>query len=385
MLQFSKVITSRLPNAFHGKPWLAPVALALFVVALNGCGNFFTSDNGSSGGSTGGTPKFVFVSNFNSGGAGSVSAFTVDSSTGALTAVTGSPFSSGAGSGPVGIAADSGGNFVFMPNQGGGISSFQVNRNSGALAGAAGSPFTAGNTPAGIAASADGSLIYVSNSSSADIYGYRVSSSAALTSVGTAVPATGVPGSMFVDPSARFLYVAMGSTGVQVFSIGSGGALTSVRTVPPSPCAGASAVVTDSNSRFAFIPDGVGSICTYAVNASNGDLLLITSTPVSTGSQPDAVAITPDNAHLYVANVNSSNVSAYTINTDGTLTGVAGSPFSVGTSPSSLAVDPSGKFLYVADFGDSALSVLSISSSGALSQSSTVATGVGPSGIVVTP
>ena len=368
----------------HRKSWLVLAALALLVVALNGCGDFFVNDNGSSGGTTG-TPKFAYVSNYNSGGAGSISAFTVDSSTGALTAVSGSPFSSGAGNGPVGIAADSAGNFVFVANEGGGVSSFQINRNTGALAGAAGSPVTAGTTPAGIAASPDGNFVYVSNSDSANVSGYSVSSSAALTSVGTAVATPGVPGSLAVDASSRFVYVSMGATGTQVYKIGGDGSLTSVRTVPPSPCAGASAVVTDSNSHFAFIPDGVGSICAYAMNASNGDLSLITSSAVTTGSRPVAVAITPDNSHLYVANLDSGDVSAFDINADGTLTGVAGSPFSVGTSPTSLAVDPSGQFLYVTRFGESLVSVFSIASSGSLTDSGSTSTGVGPSAVVVTP
>ena len=124
LLQFSGVTTTRLSMPSHRKSWLVLAALALLVVALNGCGDFFVNDNGSSGGTTG-TPKFAYVSNYNSGGAGSISAFTVDSSTGALTAVSGSPFSSGAGNGPVGIVADSAGNFVFVANEGGGVSSFR--------------------------------------------------------------------------------------------------------------------------------------------------------------------------------------------------------------------------------------------------------------------
>src|SRR5580698_9104200 len=54
----------------------------------------------------------------------------------------------------------------------------------------------------------------------------------------------------------------------------------------------------------------------------------------------------------YVANYDSANVSAYTINAKtGKLTPVAGSPFGAGTEPEGVAVDPTGKFAYVANYG----------------------------------
>src|SRR5258708_27693095 len=52
----------------------------------------------------------------------------------------------------------------------------------------------------------------------------------------------------------------------------------------------------------------------------------------------------------YVANANSNNVSAYTIDgTTGALTPVAGSPFPAGSYPSSVTVDPTGPFAYAAN------------------------------------
>ena len=46
----------------------------------------------------------------------------------------------------------------------------------------------------------------------------------------------------------------------------------------------------------------------------------------------------------YVANLNSHNVSAYSICSSGVLTPIPGSPFPVGPNPASVAVDPTGKF-----------------------------------------
>src|SRR5260370_26938732 len=71
----------------------------------------------------------------------------------------------------------------------------------------------------------------------------------------------------------------------------------------------------------------------------------------------------------YVANDNSSNVSAYTIDhTTGALTSVPGSPFAAGSLPFSVAVDSSGKFAYVANFASNNVSAYTIDrTTGALS------------------
>ena len=69
-----------------------------------------------------------------------------------------------------------------------------------------------------------------------------------------------------------------------------------------------------------------------------------------------------------MTNLNSSNVSAYTIDsTTGAITEVAGSPFAAQNYPHSVAVDPTGKFAYVVNLGNSNVSAYTIdASTGAL-------------------
>jgi 6-phosphogluconolactonase len=69
---------------------------------------------------------------------------------------------------------------------------------------------------------------------------------------------------------------------------------------------------------------------------------------------------------VYVANLGSSNVSAYRIGSTGALTPVAGSPFTSGDELWSIAVDPTGKFAYVTNEFDNNVSAYSIESNGAL-------------------
>ncbi len=89
----------------------------------------------------------------------------------------------------------------------------------------------------------------------------------------------------------------------------------------------------------------------------------------------------------YVANRNSANVSAYTINaTTGALAPVAGSPFAAGTNPVGVAVDPTGKFAYVGNYSSNNVSAYTINATtGALTPvpGSPFAAGNGPIGVAV--
>ncbi|MGA9274829.1 MAG: beta-propeller fold lactonase family protein, partial [Candidatus Cybelea sp.] len=70
----------------------------------------------------------------------------VDATSGALTPVAGSPF--GAGIGPVGVATDPKGKFVYEANaQSNTIYGYSIDARSGALTPLAGSPFAAGDNP----------------------------------------------------------------------------------------------------------------------------------------------------------------------------------------------------------------------------------------------
>jgi DNA-binding beta-propeller fold protein YncE len=94
------------------------------------------------------TGKFAYVANQ---GDGTVSAYTIDPSTGALKTITGSPFT--AGSGPHSVAVDPTGKFAYVANSGDGtVSAYSIGFN-GALTQltSLGSPFLAGIEPFSVA------------------------------------------------------------------------------------------------------------------------------------------------------------------------------------------------------------------------------------------
>src|SRR5216684_3604741 len=108
------------------------------------------------------------------------------------------------------------------------------------------------------------------------------------------------------------------------------------------------------------------------------------------GPGPVSVAVAPDPSgkfgkFAYVANINSKNVSMYTINaTTGALTSIG--TIDAELSPSAVAVDPSGKFAYVANADSNTVSMYTINATtGALTSIGTIAAGAGPFSVAVDP
>ena len=97
--------------------------------------------------------------------------------------------------------------------------------------------------------------------------------------------------------------------------------------------------------------------------------------------------VDPSNRFVYVANIGSTTVSAYTIDVaTGALQPISGSPFSGGRGPDAVAVDGSSQYAYVANFNSANLSGYRIDdATGSFTPlvPSVFPTGVTPTGVVV--
>jgi 6-phosphogluconolactonase len=330
------------------------------------------------------TPKFAYVTN---SGDNTVSAYSINSSTGALRAVTGSPFA--AGNTPVSVAVDLPGRFVYVANLGDNtVSAYSINSSTGALRAVAGSPFAAGDKPFSVAIDPAGRFAYVANQRG-NVSAYAINSSTgALSAVsGSPFAAGKSPQSVAVDPSSPFAYVANSNSevrkgNVSAYTINSStGALRAVPGSPFSAGYGPAAVAVDPTGGFAYVANECASVsCTagnvsaYMINTSTGALSAIAGSPFAAGNFPEAMTVDPSGRFAYVANAVDDTVSAYTINSStGALRAVSGSPFAAGNFPVSVTVDPSGQFAYVVnafgeDSGAGDVSAYTINSStGALS------------------
>jgi len=222
--------------------------------------------------------------------------------------------------------------------------------------------------PSAVLLSPKGDALFVANSASNSVTAYAVNSDRTLAAAGSTQTGGTDPVSMTMDSAGHLFVVNEGSANVSIFTV-SGTSLTQTGLFSTEPFPGAttgtdpSAIAITPNGAFAYITDKVdGTVTEYNVDASSGALTNPVSYPV--GTAPSDLGITnlmagslPASNFLYVANSGSNNVSAFSIcdnqsttcaSADGGLTAV-GSPFAAGLGPVAMAIDPSSKFLYVVD------------------------------------
>ena len=99
---------------------------------------------------------------------------------GALTPINGSPFVAGAA--PIGLGIDPQGSLLYVANSGSNnVSAFAIDASTGALGAVTGSPFpTGGVGPSAVAVDADTSFLYVTEQGSHDIAAFNIASNGAL-------------------------------------------------------------------------------------------------------------------------------------------------------------------------------------------------------------
>jgi len=160
----------------------------------------------------------VYVTNAggNSGAAaGSISAYSIDSQTGSLLPVPGSPFADPGG--PWSIAVDPKSRFAYIANRGDDTISAYAIGGTGALTPVPGSPFpqdptASGELPVSVAVDPAGKFVFVANYNYRTVRAYQIDqNTGALTQApGSPFPAGTNPQSVTVDLSGKFVYVASG-------------------------------------------------------------------------------------------------------------------------------------------------------------------------------
>ncbi|MGH9494877.1 MAG: lactonase family protein [Candidatus Sulfotelmatobacter sp.] len=167
------------------------------------------------------------------------------------------------------------------------------------------------------------------------------------------------------------------STSLSMYTInGTTGALTSTGTVTAGGFA--NSVVVDPTDKFVYVamespsPGSAGNVSMYTINATTGALTSIGT--IATGEDLVSVAVDPAGKFAYVTNFRSNDVSMYTINAaTGGLTPLG--TIAAGPFPTSIAVHPSGKFAYVTNWGSNDVSMYSIdTTSGVLTLIGTIGT-----------
>ncbi|MDH4286459.1 MAG: lactonase family protein, partial [Gallionella sp.] len=182
--------------------------------------------------------KFVYVANYTGG---TISGYTINPTTGALTSVG---TAVAAGTGPSSIVTDPTGKCALVTNNtSNNVMSYTINQTTGVLTSASTVAGAAGSAPRSVAVDPNtGLYAYVANAGLASVSAYSVNPTTCViapidtdTAVGvqTSIAAGSVPLSINVDPSGQFVYVAnLFSNNISIYNIAGGsGALTLVQTL----------------------------------------------------------------------------------------------------------------------------------------------------------
>ena len=355
--------------------WLIP-ALLLPLGCSDGGGDGGFGGLGTLGGErTAGAVLYVANS-----GSNDVSGYTINPSTGGLTVMVGAPFKDIPA--PSAIALSPNGLFAYVANRDkNNVTAFRVGTDGALLPGpsTSGNPnqVAAGTEPRALAISPNSEFLFVVNSGSDDVAVFKIGAAGALTRVPQSTGPTmsvaagaSSPFALALAPTGRFLYVADSTANtITAFQVDTAGLLTRV------PAAGSgtnpiasggtepTALALTPNGKFLFVTDSArGTVASFEVQTS-GLLMLIpptSSNPVSTwGTTPNSLTVAPNGAHLYIANGGDSrNVAAFAIGSDGLLTLVPASggsanprPLPAEVTPVALTISQDERFLYVANRG----------------------------------
>jgi 6-phosphogluconolactonase (cycloisomerase 2 family) len=285
------------------------------------------------------------------GGDPSVSALAINTSTGDLTPVAGSPFALDDSSGTWDIAASPNRRFLYATNEADTtVHVFAIAAHTGALTEISGSPFDAGANLSGLHVTANSKFLLAAANSINAVQVFAIASSGAITQVaGSPFPANSSVSDVRSNCAANRVFTAdNGSDLIDAYAMSPNGALIPV---PGSPFYnGATGNGPNSfdlalapNGKFLFTTDSFsGGITSFAI-APNGALSQVNGSPFITSSWLGGTAITGRGDLLYSVNFADGSIEAEAIHPDGTLTGIggfSGGQPSYGGEPNSVITYP---------------------------------------------
>jgi uncharacterized repeat protein (TIGR01451 family) len=323
--------------------------------------------------------NFVYVNNQSP--TNSVVGYSI-SSAGVLTNIPGSPFSThGAGKAVVCYGLDrmlvtQVNQLLFVANSGDmTISGFTINPTTGALTLVPGSPFATGlslDSCQGMSIAATPDARFLMASSNGQIKTYNIAPTGVLSFAFSAANCCTPNAGMKISANGQILAIA-NQASVSTFTISPvNGSLTPVPG-SPFPKTGSGLVTgldlsaCGNDHLYGGEAAGTPTLADAWTMDPMGVLTPVPGSPfTSTGNNSNVVLSTPNNAFLMESNQFSTGISSFAINPDASLA-LVGRFGGVGTvhSPVGMATDASGAFLYVAD-DDFGLAVYRINANGSL-------------------
>ncbi len=323
-------------------------------------------------------PRTVYV-NLNDDTANAVAAFSL-AGDGTPAALPGSPYTTGGlaagfGGDATSVAVHRGTRRLFATNEAT-VAVFDIDPVTGALTAVAGSPFSTGGTGSfGVVVNDAGTRVFVANCETNTVGVLDVGSGGTLTPVaGSPFDATGADctdtpqllhgdGLLSVtdESGLLFVYGVASDTGVLTPAVGS----------PFTIGSNSWNSRRDPSGTWLYVPNASDqTLLVYAFDSTSGVPSAIDGSPFASGSNGtyiNGLAFAPDGGRLYMGNYDLDEITGFSM-ASGAPTTLTGFPFEVtGTgAATSLAVTRDGKFLVATDENVHLLSVLTIGTDGTL-------------------
>jgi len=251
--------------------------------------------------------------------------------------------SASTGNFPFNLTVDPSGRFLYVAANAG-VFGFTINQSTGVLTAISGGAAlgTAGNLTQ-ITTDPTGRFLFVGNSGPTQVFVYSINPATGVLTAVTGSPFSTVVGNAIaVDPTGRFLYVSGGNLGthyILVCPITAGNGVISC-SVTVATAAFAIGIAVEPTGQYAYATFLDGTVAAYTIDSSSGGLSIIGS-PVAAGASPNSIAVDFQGQYVYVTNSGANTISGYSINPNtGALTEItgAGSPFAAGTNPGSVVI-----------------------------------------------
>jgi hypothetical protein len=250
------------------------------------------------------------------------------------------------------------------------VSIFSIDGVTGALTRLTASPASiAGRTVDlfSLEISPDGNRVYLPDDSTGEIVIADVAADGALTQVsGSPVAASSANASVLeLRPDGAFLYSHPEETFVDVFSVASSGAVA--LTGPTTyTTAGAGWTLRLNRAGTKLAVGASNGLAVMNLDPTTGVPALAPGTPASMSNDAGSIAWSPDGTRLYATEWSAEKLYGWTVAADGTATAMAGSPWTVAGvtgNDGGLEVSSDGAFLYAA-FETQGIATYSLGSDG---------------------
>ncbi|HET8637699.1 MAG TPA: beta-propeller fold lactonase family protein [Acidobacteriaceae bacterium] len=248
---------------------------------------------------------------------------------------------------PDGLAIDPQGKFLYIASEAittNGASAaygYTIDSTTGALTPIDGTPLQLPNTTYGyFSFNPSGDFLYLSYGSANTIAAYSVNrNSGALTAAG-AVSSCINPNALQFSPTGKYAFDNCADGGLVSFSVGADGQLTQIGIIPTQP--GFQNITVDPSGQFVYMLDHLNYLSTYRIGA-DGSLKQVNKTAgrvlqESIAFLPGSAPVAYTTQSAYLTSSGDDHLTSYTVNPDGSLIKIQSSPTL--PSPFSLATLP---------------------------------------------